>query len=152
MSSIVVTNHIHNGYAMGAADALANSCEIRSRWCNETIWIVSIESVSGSPAAASISCKFQARLTTFGGNTGNQEENVQNSQSEQWTDITNTNNPGTLPDDDWPATLADHTLASPVIFVRRILGGFHHRLAFTTSFTGGSSPKFVVSAMCHMVG
>lgn len=54
-----------------------------------------------------------------------------------------------VPDGDWPSPLADETLAAPVLYLRRILGGFSHRLAITPSFTGGSSPGFVMSLECE---
>lgn len=56
------------------------------------------------------------------------------------------NVPALLPGGAFPGILADQSLAAPRLISRVVAGGMRTRLVLTPTFTGGTAPKFVVSA------
>lgn len=112
-----------------------------SEAAQETVYQFSVEAVGGAPTSALLTAKFQSIQKTSQGNLANSWTFM----NPQYFDLAAAGNAGLLPDGDWPAVMADETLAGPVSFIRRIRGGFPHRLAFTQTFTGGTEPYFYMT-------
>lgn len=130
-----------------AATSVFYTPEIRSQGAVETLYKFVVEDVVGSPSSASLTVAWQAALRTTMGNVGDTTDFTD--ANPVWVTIAAASYAAILPDGDWPSPLADETLAAPVLYLRRILGGFSHRLAITPSFTGGTSPGFVMSLECE---
>jgi hypothetical protein len=114
--------------------------------------VVSVESISGAPSAATLTPKFQIWHSVIGGNqdevyTGASGTDPTNS----WYDIGSAANPGMLPDGDWAAALdvSAAALASPVAMFKTIRGGFPWRLKLNWSLTGGTAPAMKISAIAY---
>jgi len=58
--------------------------------------------------------------------------------------------PSLLPGGAFPSVLATQALSTPRLISRRVMGGARTRLVLTPTFTGGTSPMFVVSATANV--
>lgn len=122
------------------ATSVFTTPEIRAGAAIETVYRFVIEGITGSPTTASLTAKFQMAQRTTGGQTGG--AGAVTDALPIWSDMNADTGRDLLPDGDWPTLIADQTLASPLVIVRRVKGGFSHRLAITPTFTGGTSPAF----------
>lgn len=125
-----------------------------ARSAQEVVWKICVESVLGSPTTASLAMAFQAGISTSQGNqtppsgVGDGE----GGNRYYFTDVApqyqtlNDDEHGTLlKDGDFPIVLADQTLAAPKLFIKRVVGGFDQRLAITPTYSGGTSPQFIMT-------
>jgi hypothetical protein len=114
--------------------------------------IVTVESISGGPATATITPKLQVWHSHVG---TNQEEVILggtgSSPLDTWFDITAAGNPSLLPDGNFPTALdvSAAVLAVPISTFKTISGGFPWRLNLAWALTGGTTPSMKISAMAY---
>lgn len=129
-----------SGVAVPTADVECNPGQI-------AFFDVLVESVSGSPSAASLACACQiAPIEALGNNINYFASGGQ----QQWQTVTAADGftGHLLLDGAWPTVLADQTLAAWRSVSRRLLippVSRQARLSLTPTFTGGSSPSFRVT-------
>lgn len=114
-------------------------------WANEVTFVVDIQSLSGAPSTASLTASIQAVMPHT---TGNQylNERVFALDATQLTNLT-------AEGEDWPNPVCTQASSFPVTVQRTYIGfGKDLRLTLTPSFTGGSSPAFVLSVLAHGKG
>lgn len=120
---------------------------MRTNAAVETVYAVTIERLVGAPSSARLQLFFQSVQSTSQGIDSS--NNVTDLKPLPFT-LNADDHRDLLPDGDWPTTVADQTMtttvgASSIHLIRRIKGGFQHRLGFTQSFTGGTTPAFVMT-------
>jgi hypothetical protein len=134
-------NFLIANYSLTGASAL-NLPEIECNPGEIISFDVLIESVTGTPTAASLAAKFQISPIEFNGLNLNAEV----SGTQPWIDVVaaDTFTGHLLLDGAWPASLADQTAAYKLVnrrFRAPALGCLV-RLVLTPSFTNGTSPGF----------
>lgn len=118
----------------------------------DAVVVITVESISGAPTAATITPQFQLWHSVIG---GNQEEVFLGGSGVNpdvsWLALTAAQNPSLLPDNDWPVGLdvSAATTGAPVMVARRISGGFPWRLSLAWALTGGTSPAMKISAIAY---
>lgn len=117
------------------------------RWLDRAIVIVTIEAVTGSPSAMTITPKFELWHSVAGG--GEFERLVGTSMEPPWFVITSSTNPWLLPDGDWTPFTNVSLGASGASQAKTIRGGAPWRLRLDWNFVGGSSPAALISAIAY---
>lgn len=147
---IAVRNVLLSGQRGPRTDQIATSTfytpEIRADAAEETLYKFALEALEGAPTTASFTVRFQIALRTSRGVMGQGlgEDNYTD-KAPIWVTINADTHRDLLPDGDWPTRLANQTTTLPLLIVRRIRGGFSHRLAITPTYAGGTNPAFVMS-------
>ena len=139
------TNFIYTKHPLAAGTHY--SCPIETWHAEEMTVQFSAEGLTGSPTTANITTKFQISPLEYGGFNLDWEPN---GNQRNWFDVTAADaNLGGLLETDWPATIANETLVSPVIVTRSINLKIPALVRIKTdiTFTGGTTPSFDVSAM-----
>ncbi len=119
----------------------------------DALVVISVESITGSPTAATITPTFEVWHSHVG---TNQDEVVLGgsglSPVDSWYTINSALNPSMMPDGAWPTALdvSGATTSTPVGTFRRIGGGFPWRLKIAWSLSGGSTPSMKLSAMAYL--
>lgn len=125
-----------------------------ARSAKEVVWKILVESVAGSPTTATLGLAFQAGISTSKGNqtppvgTGDGEGGQRyyfTDVAPQYATLNDDEHAALMPDGDFPVVAADQTLAAAKLYVKRVVGGFDQRLAITPTFSGGTSPQFILS-------
>lgn len=157
MSVISVRNVLLNGQPGPKAGVIPtgrfNTPTIRARTATETVWKILVQSIDGAPTSAILTARFEAGIgTSFGNATPPAGVGVGVGGQYYWTDLHPTwqildadQHAGLLPDGDFPTQLANQTLAAPVLYIKRVVGGFDHRLSINPFYSGGTSPAFQLS-------
>jgi hypothetical protein len=123
------------------------------REMTDALVMVTVESISGGPATATITPHFQVWHSILG---GNQEEvfsgGAGTDPTNSWFNIVAANNPSMLPDGDWASAtdVSAAVLATPVAVFKTIRGGFPWRLRLDWALTGGASPAMKISAIAYI--
>lgn len=129
---------------------------IRARAAKETVWKILVQSIEGAPSAALLTMRFEAAIATSGGNlvppagvgaygpTGDPRYYWTDLRP-QWVILNADEHAALLPDGDFPTQVATSTLAAPVLLIRRVAGGFDHRLSINPTVSGGTNPHFPLS-------
>lgn len=125
---------------------------MRTRNADETVWKILIQSLEGSPTAASLFMRFEGGLSTSGGDLTppegigvyppNGERYYWTDLRPQWTVLDGDTHRALLPDGDFPKVVASGTMTLPILYIKRIKGGFDHRLRINPSYTDGTTPAF----------
>lgn len=115
--------------------------EHRAWWAEDIVYTIVVESVVGAPTAATATARFQAMQGTTQGLQSVGDEHV-NDVTPVWADIAS---------DEWPVVVGTQASVNQMT-VLRIKGGISHRLVLDFSFTGGTSPAFILSVESKMRG
>lgn len=110
-------------------------------WAQELAFIIDIQQTTGSPAAGTVTAKFQKRVPH---KTGAIQFNNQ-----RLVDLSAEEKVAWIVEGDFPVTLADFSLASPVTYQRSVRNfGAGVNLALTVAgLSGGTSPGFQITAI-----
>ena len=107
-------------------------------WVEEITFMIDVQQTTGSPSAGTLTAKFQKRMPYVSG-------------PYQWinqrlSDYTAAEKAAYIVEGDWPATLADYTLAAPITHSRTVRNfGMGVNLVLTgAALAGGTSPGFQV--------
>lgn len=114
----------------------------RADFARHVMYLVTVESLAGTPTQATIQLGFSLFQPTTGGGGNFEFRNP----GGVWQPVTMDDHAGLLPDGDWPAVVADEASTLPLTVGRRIVGATFHKLVATISFVGGASPSFKLSA------
>lgn len=144
-------NYLLSNFQVSGAAIFTPEVEIEPG--TSSIWDVLIESVNGSPSAASLACKFQVAPIEYNGYNMNYDPT--SGVQIPWIDVAAGDGylGHLLQDGAWPTSLADQTLSAHRLVSRRLIVpaiGRLVRLALTPAFTGGTSPNFRVSVACSV--
>lgn len=114
-------------------------------YASEVTFIVDVQALNGAPTSASLAAKVQGVMPHT---TGYEMLN------ERLFDLDAAQAAALTADgQDWPAAVATEGSAFPVTIQRTYKGfGKDLRLVLTPSFSGGTSPAFVVSVVMHTKG
>lgn len=157
---ITVRNMMVNGGVGPKADGTIatsrfNFPTVRARAALETVHKFYILRLDGAPTAASITARFDMGIGTTATPEAPTSPNElfyadDPAQPRWFTDgrpqfvpMNEVEHGGLLPDGDWPAPLASTGFVGPALFIRRVKGGFDHRLSVNPNYSGGTSPKFI---------
>lgn len=117
------------------------------RWFARSFVVVTIEAVTGSPTAMSITPSFEAWHSVAGDSEF--ERTIGSTFTPPWFDINAASNPSVFPDGDFAAFTNVAPPANGNSAMKTILGGFPWRLKLAWTFTGGSAPAAQISAMAY---
>ncbi|NDK91021.1 hypothetical protein GYA93_15725 [Gordonia desulfuricans] len=145
---IVCENILLSGQRGPRIDQIATSTfylpPIRAEAAEDVVYEFSIETLEGAPASASLGVFFEAAIRTTGGAVGDQSDFTD--ANPMWRQLNAMDDGALLLDGDWPTRMANQATTFPRgPIVRRIKGGVTHRLRVTPSYSGGTSPAFVMS-------
>lgn len=161
MSSFSVRSVLLNGQAGPKRDGTIptsrfNTPTIRARAARETVWKILIQSIEGAPTAAALTMRFEAAIGTSGGNltppAGVGMYGANGTPQYYWTDLrpqwqilNADDHANLLLDGDFAPQVASNSLAAPLLLIKRVAGGFDHRLSINPFYTGGTNPFFPLS-------
>lgn len=143
MTQVVLPNRTFNQFVLnGAAGTVDWLPEVDARWADEIVYQVMVEQITGAPTSWSLKPYFQQLI---GESQGQQEWALQFGQTPTVATLDAVDNAALLPDGDWP--MFTEGLAIPLLtpVLRRIRGGFEHRLCFDWALAAGTAPTILLT-------
>jgi hypothetical protein len=142
-----------NGEAVCASGADTPLFQFDALSVSWITYLIAVEKLNGSPSSASLTPSFQGLMPS---GQGNNEGVYTPTSNLPWFDINDTtcgDMRDLQPGGAW-GTIASESFTntnpvSPKVHLRRIRGGFPHRLMLRANFSGGSSPSWQVSVWAN---
>ncbi|MBC7594544.1 MAG: hypothetical protein H7288_11500 [Kineosporiaceae bacterium] len=139
MAIITKTSVLLNSATIKAGDSWNLTEWISYAWADELTFVIDVQQTIGSPTSGLLLAKFQTRVPHKNGA-------IQFS-TQRLVDLSPEDKAGMLVTGDWPATLADYSLAAPATYQRTIRNfgsGVNLNLS-TSGLAGGTTPGFQVT-------
>lgn len=145
-------NAILNRYNLTGTSGTFDQNQEMPRALRGSVTSIVVEEVTGSPTVATITPRFHFWHSMVGGNQEEANTSAAGlSPDKAWFPILAAQNPGMLPDGDWPTALdvKAATMTAPIAVFRSLKGGFPWKFSLDWALTGGTSPIIRVSVMTY---